>query len=87
MNANLVKTLAQIIRSLSEEEQTLLESELKPKLDRRKTIQKMQELGDKISVRRGGKLLEPPPEELIRQMREERTEQLIQACCPDDEAK
>lgn len=87
MNTKLVKTLSQIIRSLSEEERTLLESELKLKPDWRETLQKMQELGDKISVRRGGKPLEPPPEELIRQMREERTEQLMQACCPDDEAK
>lgn len=66
MNTKLVETLVRIIRFLAEEERTLLESQLKPKPDRRETIQKMQELGDKISVRR--KPLELPPEELIWQM-------------------
>lgn len=35
----------------------------------------MRELGDKISVHRGEKSLEPTPEELIRQLQEEFTEQ------------
>lgn len=34
-------------------------------------------LGARIRARRGGKPLTPPPEEIIRQMREERGEQLL----------
>jgi len=47
----------------------------------------MRELGDKISARHGGKPLEPSVDETFQQMREERTEQLMQACFPDDREK
>ncbi len=85
MNVELVQTLAQIIRSLPEEERTLLETELQGKYQKQNTLQKLQELGDKIQKRRGKKGLEITPEELIIKMREERTEQLIKVCFPDRE--
>ncbi len=47
----------------------------------------MQELGDKISARHGGKPLEPSVDEIFHQMREERTKQLMQACFPDYQEK
>ena len=85
MNLELVQTLAQIIRSLPAEERALLETELQTKSQGKNPLQKIQELGDKIQKRRGGKALEITPEELIRQMREERTEQLMKVCFLDRE--
>lgn len=80
MNAQLVKTLAKIIRTLSEEERELLDSEIREKTTGYETLEKMRKLGDKIKARRQGKPLKPAPEELIRQMREERMEQIMQSC-------
>jgi prevent-host-death family protein len=40
-------------------------------------LERILRLGDEIRARRGGKPLMPPPEEVIRQMREERDEQLL----------
>lgn len=45
------------------------------KAEQLKVLKQAAELGAQISARRGGKPL-PPPEEVIRQMREERDEQL-----------
>ncbi|NER02440.1 MAG: hypothetical protein F6K17_07260 [Okeania sp. SIO3C4] len=55
MNFELVQTLAKVIRSLPEEERTLLETELQRKYQKQSTLQKLQELGDKIQKRRGKK--------------------------------
>ncbi|MBO1351427.1 MAG: hypothetical protein EBE86_030500 [Hormoscilla sp. GUM202] len=66
--------VAEIIRSLSEAERTLLFAELQPLPDWRETLKKMRELGNKISARHGGKPLEPSVE-------------LMQACFPDDREK
>ncbi|NEP82515.1 MAG: hypothetical protein F6K39_32855 [Okeania sp. SIO3B3] len=85
MNFKLVQTLAQVIRSLPEEERTLLETELQRKYQKQNILQKLQELGDKIQKRRGKKALEITPEELIIKMREERTEKLMKVCFPDGE--
>lgn len=87
MNAKLVKSLAQIILSLSEEERTLLESELKQKLDWREIRARIIERGAAISARQGGTHLEPSVDEIFDQMREERTEQLMQACFPESKYK
>jgi hypothetical protein len=83
MNTQLVKTLAQIIKSLSEEERILLESELQPQNDWETTKKRILERGKNISQQLGGKNLETSIDEIFEQMREERSEELIQACFPD----
>ncbi len=85
MNTKLVQTLAQIILSLPEDERTLLDSELKPKPDWRETRANIINRGAAIQARRSEKPFEPSVDEIIHQMREERTEQLIQACFPESE--
>jgi hypothetical protein len=79
MNAQLVKTLAQIIQTLSEEEQILLESELQPQQDWETTKKQILERNQKIYQQREGKTLEPSIDDIFYQMREERSEELMQA--------
>lgn len=74
MNFEFVQTLAQVIRFFPEEERNLLETKIQHKYQKQNTLQKLQELGNKIQKRRGKKALEITPEELIIKMREERTE-------------
>jgi hypothetical protein len=80
MNTKLVESLAQIIQSLSAEEQTLLEEKLKrPYEERQAAYQQLIELRGKIFARRGGEPLLPEPDEVIWQMREERTTEIMQS--------
>lgn len=80
MNTKLVESLAQIIQSLSPEEQTLLEEKLKqPYGERQASYQQLIELREKIFARRGGQSLVPEPDEMIWQMREERTAEVMQS--------
>jgi hypothetical protein len=84
MNTKLVDSLVQIIESLTPEEKALLNRKLKPQQNQKQQeYQKLLELRARIFVRRGGQLLIPPGEEIIRQMREERTDELVQACFSD----
>jgi hypothetical protein len=83
MNTQLIKTLAQIIKSLSQEERNLLENELKTQ-DDWETIK--QRIVKRTQIRK--QEFEKPKSELsiddiFEQMREERSEQLIQACFPN----
>jgi hypothetical protein len=80
MNTQLVKTLAQIIQTLSEEERILLESELQPKQDWETTKKRILERNQKIYQQREGKPLEPSIDDIFTQMREERSQELMQAC-------
>lgn len=80
MNTQLVKTLAQIIKSLSEEERSLLEAELQPQRDWETTKKRILERGKAISQRLGGKPFNPSIDDIFYQMREERSEELMQAC-------
>lgn len=85
MNTKLIDSLVQIVLSLNPEEQALLEEKLrayKTQLSWQEEYQKLLDVREKIFARREGKPLEPTPEELIHQMREERTTQLMQACFP-----
>ena len=85
MNRKLVDSLVELVLSLTPEEQALLEEKLKAKIPQANWLEEYQKLLDvrtKILARREGKPLEPTPEELIHQMREERTSQLMQACFP-----
>ena len=85
MNTKLVESLVQVINSLSEEEKKLLESKLQTKSDWKKQRSRIIERAKKIHARRGGKPFQPSVTEIIHQMREERDEQLMQACFPQDE--
>ncbi len=81
MNTKLVESLAQIIQSLAPEEQALLEEKLKatPQKDWQQSYQQLIELKEKIFARRDGQPLSPEPDEIIWQMREERTTEIMQS--------
>ena len=83
MNTQLVKTLAQIIQTLSEEERILLESELHPQKDWETAKKRILERNQKIYQQREGKPLEPSIDEIFYQMREERSDELMQASFPE----
>ena len=87
MNTKLVESLVQVINSLSSEEKKLLEEKLQHQSDWEKQRNRIIERAKKIHARRGGKPFKPSVTEIIHQMREERDEQLMQACCPQDEDK
>ena len=85
MNRFLVESLIEVINSLPEEDRTFLEEKLEEKKHERehfsssnwqKIRSRILERGKESSLRRRGKPLDPSPEEIIRQLREERTEQL-----------
>lgn len=85
MNTQLVESLVQVINSLSSEEKNLLQEKLQRQEDWEKQRSRIIERAKKIHARRGGKPFKPSVTEIIHQMREERDEQLMQACCPQDE--
>jgi hypothetical protein len=79
VNIQLIKTLAEIIHSLSEEERTLLETELQAKTNWEITKERILQRGKAIEQRLAGNLLTPSIDDIFYQMREERSEQLMQA--------
>ncbi|BAZ45403.1 hypothetical protein NIES4102_24250 [Chondrocystis sp. NIES-4102] len=85
MNTKLVESLAQVINSLSSEERNLLEEKLQPQSDWEETLERIEARRKKIHARTGGKPFKPSVTEIIHQMRDERDEQLMQACCPQEE--
>ncbi len=87
MNIQLVESLIQVINSLSPEERNLLEEKLKHRSDWEKMRSRIIERGKIIRDRNQGKPLSPSVSEIIHQMREERDEQLMQACFPEREEK
>ncbi|MBC6478603.1 MAG: hypothetical protein GDA56_13315 [Hormoscilla sp. GM7CHS1pb] len=87
MNVPLVESLVQVILSLSKEERELLEEKLNRKKNWRETLKKIREHKAAIHAERGGKPFNPSIDEIIHQMREERTEQLMQASFPGSEEK
>jgi beta-glucosidase-like glycosyl hydrolase len=87
MNVPLVESLVQVILSLSPEERALLEERLHCKTNWRKTLQQIDKLQAQIKVDRGGKPLDLPVDEIIHQMREEGTEELMRAGFPESEEK
>lgn len=84
-NVFLVESLVQVILSLSQEERELLEEKLNRKKNWQETLKQIDQLHAKIRERRGGKPFNPPIDEIIYQMREERTEQILQACFGESE--
>jgi CHASE3 domain sensor protein len=85
MNTQLVESLVQVINSLSEEERNFLREKMQPQSDWEKQRSRIIERAKKIHARRGGKPFKPSVTEIIHQMREERDEQLMQACFPQKE--
>lgn len=91
MNIQLVESLAQVIQALAPEEQQLLEEKLNRRRkgppaagdDRQATYKRIKALRSDIFARRGNQQLEPSAAELIQQMREERTEQLLSSSFPE----
>lgn len=84
-NVPLVESLVQVILSLSQEERELLEEKLNRKKNWQETLKQIDELQAKIREDRGGKPFNPPIDKIIHQMREERTEQILQACFGESE--
>lgn len=85
MNTKLVESLVQIIESLSNEERQILEERLNRKRSWEETKQQLTQIHTQISARRGGKPLDISTEDisdLIHQMREERTQHLMEAISP-----
>ncbi|MEA5512316.1 hypothetical protein VB715_21315 [Crocosphaera sp. UHCC 0190] len=81
MNTQLVDTLAQIINALTPEEKALLEEKTTSNKNK-EAYQKMVEVREKILEKRGGKPLDMDVSEMIYQMREERSQELMDACFP-----
>jgi hypothetical protein len=79
VNVKLVKTLAEIIRSFSEEEKSLLETELHAPSNWEITKERILQRGKAIEQRLAGNPLTPSIDDIFYQMREERSEQLMQA--------
>ena len=82
MNTKLVESLVQIIESLPSGERQVLEERLNRKKSWEETKQQLAQLHAQIAARRDGKPLDISTEDIaedIRQMREERTEQIIAA--------
>jgi hypothetical protein len=71
--------------SLTKEERQLLHEKLDRKSDWQNARHRLAELHDQIAARRGGQPLDLDTEDLVEQlhqMREERTQQLMDACFP-----
>ena len=71
VNTQLIKTLAEIIRSLSEEERTLLETELQAKPNWEITRERILKRGKAIKQRWAGNPLTPSIDDIFYQMRGE----------------
>ncbi|MBD2495914.1 hypothetical protein [Nostoc sp. FACHB-280] len=83
MNLKLVESLAQIIQSLTPEEQAFLEEKLKQQRLFYEEQQKREQIHREIFQRREGKSFEPVLDEYIYITRDERTAQqdeLLRAC-------
>lgn len=82
MNHQLVNSLVQIIESLTSEERQLLEARLDRKKNWEFSKERLTQLHAQITARRGGKPLHLSTEDIveqIHQMREERTQQIMDA--------
>ncbi|MBW4496274.1 MAG: hypothetical protein KME26_25005 [Oscillatoria princeps RMCB-10] len=87
MNRPLVESLVQVILSLSPEERALLDERLYRKTNWRETLKQIDELQAQIRADRAEKPFDSPIDDIIHQMREERTEELMQACSAQEDVK
>lgn len=82
MNIQLVNSLMQVIESLSNEERQLLEERLNRKKSWKSAKQRLTQLHSQILARREGNMSDISTEDIvdqIHQMREERTQQIMDA--------
>lgn len=77
----------QVILALSPEERRPLEEKLHRKTNWRETLERIDEHRAAAHTERSRKPLDLPVDEIIHQMRAERTEELMRACFPESEAK
>lgn len=91
MNKLLIESIVQLVNSLPLEERKVVEQKILENKDRRENwkehLERIRKDKAELYASRGGKPLEPPVDEIIHQMREERTQQLIEACFPKSEEK
>ena len=89
MNVPLVESLVQVILALPPEERTLLEERLHRQTNWQATLERerIDEHRAAAHTERGGKPLDLPVDEIIHQMRAERTEELMRACFSEPEAE
>lgn len=87
MNVPLVESLVQVILALPPEKRTLFEEKLHSQIHWRETLKRIDEHRAAAHTERGGKPVDLPVDEIIHQMREELTEQIMRACFPGFEAK
>ncbi|QHU99956.1 hypothetical protein [Synechocystis sp. CACIAM 05] len=81
MNTQLVESLVQIIQSLSPEEQQLLQASLEQKNSNwQEVLGKIEANRQKIYASRQGKPFDISMDEIVEEMREERTQDILQAC-------
>jgi len=75
MNTQLVESIVQLIKSLTPEEQALVEAKLHPQEDLEAEEQKLWQLKKQIFERRNHQPFDPPIEEYVHITREERNAQ------------
>lgn len=86
MNTQLIDSLVQIIQSLSHEERQLLDQRLDPQTNWQAIQQDLAQIHEQITARRGGVPLNLSSDNIadqIHQMREDRDQQLMEACFPN----
>lgn len=83
MNTSLVDALAQAVLSLSPEERRLLYDRVFNQPSWRETRQSLANLHTQILLEREGSPLDLDVVDQIHQMRDERTEHLMQICSPE----
>jgi len=83
MNTQLVESIIQLIKSLTPEEQALIQAKLHSQEDWENESQKLQKLKAEVSQRRNDQPFDPPLEDYLHITREERNtqqDQLISEC-------
>lgn len=86
MNISLIDALVQAVLALSIEERVLFQQNLQQHQDNwQETTQRLKAFQAKLKAQRSGSLPNIPVEDIIHQMRDDRTEQLMQTCFPESE--
>ena len=83
MNTQLIESIIQLIKSLTPEEQALIEAKIHTQEDWKSEHQHLLQLKEKVSSRDNNQPFNPPIENYLHQTREERTaqqDQIISDC-------